>query len=287
MTRHERRTRRPTATLPPHRAADPVLPLTVSQANRLRGLVRSELADLGVVATVHAEHASDQHGREFGLWNLAADCRMRPEREWAPMVRERFETLLMPQTPEDLTDDELAEGVHWRLIHRGQVPDAHPRALAVGDDLLALLSVRTGRRITTPPEDLWHERGGLEHWTEIGRDNLLRTALSPELVHRHVPGPAGGFELVESDLFFTASTALVSEWLVRRFTPEAEAACGLLVVVPHRLQLAWRPLDEPPSPATRVDDLARFAQRARHSGPGPLSRRVYWKQGDQWEQLTA
>src|SRR4051794_35933590 len=76
--------------------------------------------------------------------------------EWSHVVRQRFATLLDPVMPEDLSDDDLALGVQWRVMHRGQVPsrEAHPSALPVGDDLLALLSVRTGARISTPSEDL-------------------------------------------------------------------------------------------------------------------------------------
>src|SRR4051794_35933589 len=80
MTRRARQASHLRTTSPPHRAPDPVLPLTVSQANRLRSLVRSTLSDLHVDAVVPADHASDDQGREFGLWNLAADLRMLPER---------------------------------------------------------------------------------------------------------------------------------------------------------------------------------------------------------------
>jgi hypothetical protein len=148
--------------------------------------------------------------------------------------------------------------VHLRFARRDLIPaqDAHPHARRIGDDLVVLLSVKQGDQVCTPPEETWDARGGLD--------------------------------LVESDLFFTSSTALVADWLLRRFTPTVDASGGLLVVVPNRLQVAWRPVPEGTAlPGEAVEDLAELAARSWSAAPGPMSREVFWVQGDEWAQVTS
>ncbi len=245
------------------------------------------LADLGVEAVVHADHASDDQGRVLGLWNVAAECRLRPEREWAGMVRRRFAALLDPVLPEHLSDEELERGVHLRLAGPELVlGGAQPHARWLGDALAVLLSVKSGPHISTPPEETWEARGGLDRWLELGRDNLSRIAMTGELEHRHVSTRSGGFEVVEGEPFFTGSTALVVDLLLHRFTPGVEATQGLLVVVPDRHHLAWRPVSGPSGLDAAVEELFAHAERRRSRNEGPLSHEVFHVTGHAWRQVT-
>jgi hypothetical protein len=269
---------------------DAHLPLTVEQAARLRQLVRTTFAEAGLEVTVHADHVEDDSGRKLGLWNLAALCKDAPERQWDDLVRRHVAALAAPDDVEDLSEETLTAAVHLRLVERAGFPDPswHPHAVSVGDDLLAILSVDLPDTVTTPREGYWDERGGLDRWRTTGRANLLAVALGDDVEHRRV-GPqdgTGSFEVVTGDSFFTASTALVVDHLVRRFTPDAEVSRGLLVGAPFRHQVAWRVLDGTADSAVALDNLFRFAMLGFSEAPGPLSPNLFWVRGDDWRQVT-
>ena len=65
---------------------DPELPLTISQAKRLRDLVRTAWASEGREVQVHSDHVTDADGAEFGLWNLATVVAEAPGRDWPGIV---------------------------------------------------------------------------------------------------------------------------------------------------------------------------------------------------------
>src|SRR5689334_1335096 len=136
---------------------DPHLPLTVDQAARLRELVRTAFAEAGLEVAVHVDHMEDDSGRKLGLWNLAALCNDAPARDWPDLVRRHVAALISPEDVEDLSEDELTMGVHLRLVERAGFPDPswHPHAVAVGEDLLAILSVDLPETVSTPREDYW------------------------------------------------------------------------------------------------------------------------------------
>ncbi|GAA1914594.1 hypothetical protein [Nocardioides marmoribigeumensis] len=269
---------------------DPHLPLTLAQAAKLRDLVRTTFAEAGLEVVVHADHMEDDGGRTLGLWNLAALCNDAPEREWPDLVRRHVTALVDPEDIESLTDDDLLGSVHLRLVERAGFPDPswHPQAVAVGADLLAILSVDLPETVSTPREDYWDERGGLARWRLTGRANLVAVALSDELEHRRVgtDGGAGAFDVVTGDSFFTGSTALVADHLVRRFSPGTDFSLGLLVGVPFRHQVVWRVLDGTPDSALAMENLFRFTMVGFSDAPGPLSPNLFWVCGDEWRQVT-
>lgn len=269
---------------------DKHLPLTVDQAARLRELARTMLAESGLEVVVHADHMEDASGRRLGLWNLAALCKDAPETQWRDLVARHVRALVDPEDIEDLTDEELRSGVHLRLAERAGFPDTswHPRATAVGDHLVAVLSVDRPDTVSTPREDYWDERGGLLQWRTTGRANLIAVALSDDLEHQSVvvPEGTGGFDVVMGESFFTASTALVVDHLVRRFTPGTDVSRGLLVTAPFRHQVAWRVLDGTPDSAVALNHLFQFAMLGFSESPGPLSPHLFWVRGDDWRQVT-
>ncbi len=271
---------------------DEHLPMTVPQAMRLRALVRRVLAEQGIEVVVHADHMRDDSGRKLGLWNLAALCADASEREWPVLVRGHVTALLQPEDLDGLGDEELVARVHLRLVDRLGFPDPsrHPRALALGDSLLAVLSVDMPTTVSTPLQEFWDARGGLERWRATGHANLLAVALSDELQHQQVAPEdgAGGFEVVLGDSFFTGSTAIVVAHLSRRFTPEQDRAhdLGVLVAAPFRHQVAWRVLDGTTDSALALNNLFGFAMLGYADAPGPISPHVYWVKDGEWRQVT-
>ncbi len=277
---------------------DEHLPLTQEQAVALRALVRTAFAEEGLEVVVYADHLEDDTGRKLGLWNIAALCKDEPERAWPDLVRRHVAALAAPEDVEDLSDADLRTGVHLRLVERAGFPDPtwHPNAVAFGEDLLAVLSVDLPETVTTPREDYWTDRGGLDSWMGTGRANLLAVALSDELEHQVIgpPDGDGAFDVVTGDSFFTGSTALMVDHLVRRFGPipdDLDAAVqgsplGVLVAAPFRHQVAWKVLDGTQDGALALNNLFRFAMLGYADAPGPLSPHVYWVRGDDWRQVT-
>lgn len=275
----------------PDRTPDEHLPLTVPQAARVRELARASFAEAGREMQVFPGHLVDADGGEFGLWNLAAMCHDSPERAWPALVHEHVRAALAPQQEiAELSDRELEPLVYWRLVETQSLPDheGHPTSERIGDRLTVVLSVDLPESVLTPPEEAWADRGGVGRWQETGRANLLALLLSDDLVHERMrhPDGAGDFDVVMGDSFFTGSVALLHEHLLRRFSPEAAAARGLLVAVPFRHQLAYRVIDGTPDSALALQNLFRFALMGFSDAPGPLSPHVYWVRDGRWEQVT-
>jgi hypothetical protein len=274
----------------PDPTPDGDLPLTVEQAGRLRTLVRTAFAEVGVEVVVHPDHVVDDQGRQFGLWNLAALCNDTAERQWPSMVRAHVSRLGEPESVEAMSDADLEQAVVLRLVESAGLPDPawHPSALRLGDDLTSLLSVDLPHTVSTPQEAFWTGRGGLERWWGIGRANLLSLLISDELEHQRIsPSDGrGAFDVVIGESFFTASTALLSEHLLRRFAPEADASRGMLVVVPFRHQVAFRVLDGTEDGVLALNNLVRFAMLGFREAPGPLSPNVFWVRDGRWRQVS-
>jgi hypothetical protein len=275
----------------PEPPPDPNLPLSTDGAAALRVLVRSAFAEAGIEVVALPDQVVDDQGRQFGLWNIAAVCNTMPESEWPDAVRRHVANLVRP--PDDLEampDAELETCTYFRLVEAAGLPnsDWHPHATPIGQDMLAVLSVDLPDTVSTPSEDSWVQRGGLDRWRELGRANLLALLVGDDLEHQRIePEDGGGFDVAMGDSFFTASTALLTEELVRRFAPTADAPHGVLVATPFRHQVAWRVIDGTTDSALALNNLFRFAMLGFADAPGPLSQNVYWVRNGTWTPVTA
>jgi hypothetical protein len=274
----------------PEPTPDGDLPLTAEQARTLRGLVRTAFAETGVEVVVHAGHVEDDQGGQFGLWNLAALCNDTPEREWPDVVRAHVSRLGRPEEVETMSEDALEQAIHLRLVESAGLPNpaSHPSATRYGDDLTALLSVDLPHTVSTPQEAFWAGRGGRDRWLAIGRANLRALLISDALEHQRVAPPdgQGAFDVVVGESFFTASTALLSDDLVRRFAPATDVSRGVLLVVPFRHQVAYRVLDGTRDGVVALNNLLHFAMLGFREAPGPLSPNVFWVRDGRWVQVS-
>lgn len=269
--------------------ADGDLPLSATDARHLRALVREAFADAGREVSVNADHVVDDQGAQFGLWNLAALCAGEPRKDWPALVTDHVRVISAPRLGvEDLTDQQLSTMTYLRLVEAGAIADQrwHPTAPWLGDSLRALLAIDLPDEVSTPAEEVWETRGGIERWRRTGRDNLAVLARDSLVQHGVAPLADTGAEvhIVQSESFFTASFALALPELARRYG--LELPHGALVTAPFRHQLAFFPVQPGPTSMMALDVLFRIGLSGFADAPGPLSPHVFLVRGDDWLQLT-
>lgn len=268
---------------------DPYLTmLTVAQADRLRALARSTLADHGLETAVHPDHLVDADGREFGLWNLAASVAGDKERRWPGLVAQHLSRLLAamdgPDALATMSAEQVEAAVFARLYDEGGLPDPSRYAYAdeVAPGVRVLLAVDLPDTVALLADEEVARFGGADALLAAGLRNLDR--LEPD--HDSLRGPDGAsFEVVTGDDVFTASLALRLPDVVRRATGETDLSDGVLLCVPFRHQLAFSVVRD----ASAVPTLAAMVQLAldgHAEGAGPVSPWLYWWHAGSWSQVS-
>lgn len=266
----------------PDEPADEVLSeLTVSQAQRLRDLVRGGMAAAGYEVTVYGGHVEDADGRQFGFGTLARRLPEVPAKHWARIVEDHVRRMLASVDGPDVFDvptEELLEHTYLRLYEADGLPDAgwwdYGRQAFPG--VVELLALDLPDSVATFTDD--HvARHGLARLREAGLRNLRREEAEDRVTHEGVEILAGSM--------FQASTALVLRDVVLRTTGEASLPNGVLVAVPFRHQLMYHvPRDDGVVPA--LNAMVGIAAHSYGTEVGPISPHVYWWQAGEFHQLT-
>lgn len=274
----------------PPRFDDHLTFFTLAEASEFRRLVERSFAGVGRDVVVHPDHVEDRSGTTFRLWNIGALCAGVDRGDWAHVIDDHVRLVTTPgRGLADLSWDELESGLCLRLVQAATLPDpdsvAYARVVAPG--LLEVLSVDLDDSIATPSRDElapWSTLGAL---VERGRDNL-RALLADDGLRVETVGEGGRrcFVEVTGDSFLTASLALVLTETVDRITGEDDWGRGVLVAVPSRHRLLYRPLDTADA-ANAPAHMARSALRGFAGEPGPLSPDVYWVRNRTWTQVTS
>ncbi len=270
-------------------ARDPELPLSVTQAQRLRELVRVAWARVGREVTVHSDHVVDAAGGIFGLWNLAVLVADAPGRKWPGLVSEHVSRLATPNpSVQSLTDAELRAQLVLRLAENAGLPDPSwfPTAPTLAGDLRQVLVLDFPDTVITPHESELAARGDLDEWRAVGRANLWHMMRSEKRDHEVVRrGADGHFDVLIGDSVYTASMALFLPELLS-FVSQPDLGRGVFVAMPFRHQVAFRVVDGPDA-AQALQNLFGFAMAGYDDGAGPLSPHVFWVKDGKWEQVTS
>lgn len=269
-------------------ARDPELPLSVTQAQRLRELVRVAWARVGREVTVHSDHVVDADGGVFGLWNLAVLVADAPDRKWPGLVSDHVSRLATPSpTIQSLSDAQLRAQLVLRLAENAGLPDLSwfPTAPTLAGDLRQVLVLDFPNTVITPNESELAARGDLDEWRAVGRANLWHMMRSEKRDHEVVGrGEGGRFDVLIGDSVYTASMAMFLPELLS-FVAQTDLGQGVFVAVPFRHQVAFRVVDGPEA-AQGLQNLFGFAMAGYDDGAGPLSPHVFWVKDGQWEQVT-
>jgi hypothetical protein len=257
--------------------------LTVSDAQRLRDLVRGSMATAGYEVTVYAGHVEDADGRQFGLGSLArrlADPRL-PGKKWPEVVGDHVRRLLASVDGPDEFDvptENLLERTYLRLYEADSLPDAgwwtYGREALPG--VLELLALDLPDSVATF-NDEQVTKHGLDRLRTAGLRNLRREEADERATY-------DGVEILVGSMFM-ASTVLVLREVVLRTTGEAHLPNGVLVAVAVRHQLLYHV----PRDAGMVNALNAMAGNAvagYDMEVGPISPHVYWWQDGYFQQIT-
>jgi hypothetical protein len=257
--------------------------LTVSDAQRLRDLVRGCMATAGYEVTVYAGHVEDADGRQFGLGSLArrlADPDL-PAKRWPQVVDDHISRLLASVDGPDEFDvptEDLLERTYLRVYEAGSLPDAdwwtYGREVLPG--VLELLALDLPDSVATF-NDEQVTKHGLDRLRVAGLRNLRSEQVDERATH-------DGVEILIGSMFM-ASTVLILRELVLRTTGEAHLPNGVLVAVPFRHQLLYHvPRDAEVVEA--LNTMAALAAIGYDREVGPISPHVYWWEDGEFHQIT-
>ena len=262
---------------------------TVEQADELRRLVARSFAAVGRDVDVHPHRVVDRSGTTIGLWNNGAMCLRADEAEWPQLSDEHVRLVATPARDfADVTEAELGAGLSLRLVDAGSVPDpdALGYARVVAPGLLEVLAVDLGDAVATPSREELTGRGTIAGLVALGRANL-RALLDSDTVRSGTVGSdgRGRFTAVRGESLFTASLALVLPEAMERFSGDDDWGRGVLLAVPSRYELLYRPIDAADA-RVALQHMVEAAFLGFQDEVGPLSPDVFWVRKQKWVQVT-
>ena len=262
---------------------------TVEQADEFRRLVARSFAAVGRDVDVHPDRVVDRSGTTIGLWNIGAMCLRADEAEWPQLIDEHVRLVATPARDfADVTEAELGAGLSLRLVDAGSVPDpdALGYARVVAPGLLEVLAVDLGDAVATPSREELTGRGTIAGLVALGRANL-RALLDSDTVRSGTVGSdgRGRFTAVRGESLFTASLALVLPEAMERFSGDDDWGRGVLLAVPSRYELLYRPIDTSDA-RVALQHMVEAAFLGFQDEVGPLSPDVFWVRKQKWVQVT-
>jgi hypothetical protein len=265
--------------------------LTEAQASRVRMLVRQAFAERGREVEVFAGHVRDDHGAEFGLWNVAVSCRDEPEgeRAWPRVVARHVESVIAAADTADVFAGLSAEEVRSRTYAKLWPVTAFPqrgrfrymREIAPG--LLDSLVLDLPDSVAGISDSEVERFGGLDGLREAGLANLR--ALPVEERQRMDAPDGGNFEVLLGQSVYTASRVLVMPDLLRQMLGPVDAGYGVLAAMANRHQVALHVIRDR-SVLPSISHLARFAVLGYSGSLGRLSPDVYWWRDGAWQRIS-
>lgn len=263
---------------------------TVAEAQDFRRLVERSFAGVGRDVFVYPDHVEDRAGTTFGLWNIGMLCAGAEPHDWPDLIADHVRLVTTPPSGlAELTQAELEAGLYLRIVETASVADpstlAYARVVAPG--LLEVLSVDLPDSVATPSRDELPDHAALGELVTRGRANLLALLTADDYRCEPVEERTRGrFAVVTGDSFFTASLALVLTDTMRRFTGEDDTGRGILVAVPGRHQLLYRPVDASDA-GVALRLMFDVARRDFRDAAGPLSPDVFWVRNRRWIPVTS
>lgn len=262
---------------------DPYLYLmTIRDADRLRSITRTVLAENGFEAEVRGDHVLTADGRVFGLDNLMRKVRGVGPAEWDGVVREHFSTMRR-RADEGPDEAQMRERIIARLwdVTATDGRMSFDYALEWQSGVAELLAVDYPDRVSILSDGSVRELAPLGPWYDRARRNLWRELTEKAEVRLETVEHDGHrFLCALSDSVYTASGALLLPELLPRWVPGIDLSRGVLFAVPFRNQLAFAACSSAEAALGGLMLLPAFAANGYSDGVGPVSPNVYyWRDG--------
>ena len=263
---------------------------SVAQAREFRRLVERSFAAAGRDVSVYDDHVEDRGGTTFSLFNLGLLCVGTPPDGWSALIDDHVRLVTTPARDlSELSQHELESALCLRLAEIASVtdPDSAAYARVVAPGLLEVLSVDLPDSVATPSREALESRGTLGELVDRGRENVLGL-LGGDAVGAEQVGDTstGRYTAVTGGSFFTASLSLLLPETIERYSGEDDWGRGVLVAVPSRHQLLYRPINGQDAEGA-LHRMIEAAMYGFSDQPGPLSPDVYWVRNRQWTQVTS
>lgn len=222
----------------------------------------------------------------IGLGNLSQLCAQSEEAEWAGLVREHFDRMARSDQERKALEDieHNFEAISPRLALRLYEPGHVQQVLSVSvsrqdvPGLVTMLCIDMPDSVHTVLRERankWHRAD--DELFEIARANTRRLIdVEPQ---EFEVSPGCKIWVVGGDSLFNASILLFPDLL----EPYSGRHGGFVSIPTRSLALAI-PLSDAPG-LQHVAALMHFTEQFERDGPGSLSRRVWWYQGDRRIEL--
>jgi hypothetical protein len=258
-----------------------------AQADEFRVLVRESFTRHGSEVVMHADHAVDGGGRQFGFGNLAGACHNddRGRRAWPEIIDGHISSLLDtmdgPSPWETWSSAEVLSATFQRVVPTEDLLPwmSYAREIAPGLAQVFNLDLPTSVTYLT---DEHVERFGAQELRAAGLANLRRVQAD----ERHSLDHGGGHvDVLLGDSMFTASLLLVLDEVVARYGYRIDPELGVFVAVPFRHQLNFHVLADA-TVIPSLNTMTGFAAAGFRDSAGPVSPNVYWWRAGQLEQVS-
>jgi hypothetical protein len=266
--------------------------LSVEQADRLRQLSRTTLAEIGFEVDMFGEHARTADGAQYGLWNLATRAAVEPERTWGKLVRNHFTLLTeaMAKAPPALTDEQLERDLLTRLVETdslGQRDAEFAYAPEWMPGVSQVLVIDEPQTVRTLMDRHVAPLGPAGPLFDRAHRNLLRMLDSANVsIERIDDGDGHHVDIAVSDNVYVASMAQCLDLALARWQPHLDLSGGVAFAIPCRNQLAFRVVGDTASALDALMLLPRLAVAGFSDGTGPVSPHTYLWLNREVTQLT-
>ena len=266
--------------------------LSKSEYSDFMKLVRNDLENRGfVVGDVKDGFLTtklDGKDENFGLVNLAQNCKLAKQTEWPGIIKEHFDALARSKSDEgdlqkNLTDfnkikDLLAIQLYpddylnavgelkKEVITRSSIPNVN--------NTLVLDLPSSIRPVKSSEAKVWNKTE--DELFSVALDNTFNK-IKPEIIEQQMPG--GKVTFITSDNFLTAVLVLN----LKKFN-QCIGVHGSLVSIPTRSVIMCYPINDL-AVVKAISSYAPFVSKLNAEGPGSLSPKLFWFKDNKFTDL--
>ncbi|BEP15859.1 hypothetical protein acdb102_41700 [Acidothermaceae bacterium B102] len=266
--------------------------LTVTEADRVRELMREALVARGLTVRVNGDHLQVPDGPTLGLWNVAALCHGSDPTDlaWRAVVAAHVDKVMFGYVGGDpfdgLPKDELLSRVYTKLWPDNLLLEFEAPSVPFVPGLSERLCLDVPGGAALISTDRVERFGG---WDELHAAGLANLEARPFEFMELVPTPIGGHYWRLTGDLYTASKALLLPGLLPTLeagVPElADVGMGWLMSMPNRNEICWHMVQDG-GVLVSLNFMMAHSAEAYTDAPGQLSPHVFWWSGHDYRQVT-